>query len=76
MVTAAQGGHGRRRHRIVTQWRLVMDEIEWKQLYNEAADTVTRITAPETKEALALILHLVHQVNDRLTEYLDSLDDE
>jgi len=53
-----------------------MDEIEWRQLYNEAADTVTRVTAPETKEALALILHLIHEVNDRLTEYLDSLDDE
>jgi len=45
-----------------------MDEIEFKQAYNEACTAAEHITAPETKAAMMLVLQLINGVMEMLEE--------
>ena len=60
----------------MTQWRLAMDEIEFRQTYDIAADAASHITAPETKTAVALLLQLVHGLQERLDEIQQEVEDD
>lgn len=45
-----------------------MDEIEFEEIYKTAADSTSRITAPETKTAVALCLQLIRGLRDQIVE--------
>jgi hypothetical protein len=53
-----------------------MDEIEFKQTYDLAAASAMKITAPETKEAVALCLQMIHFLQERITEMQEEIEDE
>lgn len=45
-----------------------MDEIEFKQTYDTAADSISRVSDPAIKTALALLGQLVWSLNERIIE--------
>lgn len=49
-----------------------LDEVEFRQVYNQACDAIVGITDNNTKLALSLCLQLVHA----LREQLDSMQIE
>jgi len=52
----------------LTMWRITMDEIEFKRAYNEAVTAAEKITAPETKNAMMLVLQLVNALREQIEE--------
>jgi hypothetical protein len=52
-----------------------MDNIEWRQAYNQAVNHAERITAPDSKEAVMLILQLLNGLYDMIEEMQLSEDD-
>ena len=59
----------------MTQWRVTMDEIEFRETFNTAADACSRIADPHIKTALALALQLIDGLNQRLIE-MQSYEEE
>lgn len=53
-----------------------MDEIEFKQTYDIAAQAASQITAPETKTAVALCLQLILSLQERLDEMQQDIEDD
>lgn len=53
-----------------------MDELEFREAYNEACTAAEKITAPETKIAVSLVLQLVNALNVRITEIVEQWPDE
>lgn len=45
-----------------------MDEIEFEEVYGQAAEAASKIAAPETKLAVSLTLQLVRGLREQLTE--------
>lgn len=45
-----------------------MDEIEFKQAYNEACTAAERIAAPETKTAMMQVLQLINGMMEMIEE--------
>ena len=45
-----------------------MDNIEWRQVYNEACNHAERITAPDSKQAVMLILQLLNGLYEMIEE--------
>jgi len=45
-----------------------MDEIEFKRAYNEAVTAAEKITAPETQNAMMLVLQLVNALREQIEE--------
>jgi hypothetical protein len=66
----------------MTQWRLAMDEIEFRETYNLAAASVSEImddtkkSVAYTKQALALCLQLILSLQDRLDEIQQEVEDD
>ena len=53
-----------------------MDEIEFRETYNTAADSISRVSDPAIKTALALLGQLVFDLNERLIEMQNYEEDE
>lgn len=52
-----------------------MDGIEFKQAYNQACNHAERITAPDSKEAVMLILQLLNGLYEMIEEIQISEDE-
>jgi hypothetical protein len=53
-----------------------MDEIEFKSAYNDACNATDKISAPETKTAMYLVLQLVNALREQIEELQIEEDDE
>jgi len=53
-----------------------MDEIEHRELYNTAADAISRVSDPAIKTALALLGQLINGLNERIIEIQNYEEDE
>lgn len=60
----------------LTMWRITMDEIEFKSAYNDACNATDKISAPETKTAMYLVLQLVNALREQIEELQIEEDDE
>lgn len=52
-----------------------MDEIEWKQMYNDAVTAAQTQPGPEMQRALLLILQLLNAHEQRILEIQDDMED-
>ena len=69
MESTGERSVGRRRIGVtLTLTRIVMDNIEWRQVYNEACKHAERITAPDSKQAVMLILQLLNGLYEMIEE--------
>jgi hypothetical protein len=58
-------------------WRVTMDELEFLKAYNDAVSAAEKITAPETKTAMMLVLQIIDALAERITELqTDEEEDE
>jgi hypothetical protein len=58
----------RRSRKRITYWRIAMDEIEFKGMYNTACDAAVGVEDEKTKRALLLTLQLINGMMDMLDE--------
>lgn len=52
----------------LTITRIVMDEIEFLNVYNSAVTAAEKIAAPETKQFAMLVLQLVNALREQVAE--------
>ena len=52
----------------LTITRIVMDEIEFLNVYNAAVTAAEKIAAPETKQFAMLVLQLVNALREQVAE--------
>jgi len=52
----------------ITITRIVMDEVEFASFYNSAVTAAEKITAPETKNAMMLVLQLISALREQVAE--------
>ena len=45
-----------------------MDEVEFKKAYDAAWTSAEKIAAPETKTAMMLVIHLINELQEQITE--------
>jgi len=58
----------------LTMWRITMAEIEFKRAYNGAVTAAEKITAPETQNAMMLVLQLVNALREQIEELQEAED--
>lgn len=69
MESTGERSVGRRRIGVtLTLTRIAMDNIEWRKAYNQAVNHAERITAPDSKEAVMLILQLLNGLYEMIEE--------
>lgn len=69
MESTTEGSIRRSRFGItLTLARIVMDDVEFKQTYNQAVNHAQRITAPDSKEAVFYILQLLNGLHEMIQE--------
>lgn len=74
MVTTDQGGVRRRRQRVkLTYARLLMDEVEFKMVYNSA---VNAVQAGDHGRALLFILQMLNGMQETITDMQQDEGDE
>jgi len=56
--------------------RIVMDEIEFKQLYNHTCDMIDKLTDPDTKRVALCCLQMLWDIHARLIDMQLEEDDE
>ncbi len=51
-----------------------MDEVEFHQAYQAAINAAERVTAPETKKTIVLLLQLLNALHERVVEIEDAAE--
>jgi hypothetical protein len=53
-----------------------LDEIQFLKAYNDAVSAAEKITAPETKTAMMLVLQIIDALGERITELQTEEEDD
>lgn len=63
----------------MTMWRVVMDEIEFKQISKRISDALSHSVDLDTDDILSMMLQLINDLNSRVIEMqvdMPEMDDD